>query len=186
MEYPMRDAASRSALEKLKTCEELDDVDVYLKQGEWDEPPLYTRLRHLNFLDGLDLDEKNRILFGAALLQADRIVNVASQKLPAESLGDFLCIVTVMEWGTSEPIVPHFLTSTKAREEFGALRFMAPVSEESKKVIRWLDELGRTEEFVVLDSEDAPKDAELLRIYVGHRRLPHPAMLTLVSWPRWR
>ena len=179
----MRDAASRLALEKLESLEGLDNTDIYLEPGEWDEPPLYTRLAHLNFLDGLDLDEKNRILLGAALLQVDRIVNAAAQKMSTESLHDFVCIVTVVGWEMSEPVVPHFLTSTKAREEFRSLRLIAPISNESKNVVRWLDELGRAEEFVVLDSEDTPKDAELVRIYVGHRKLPHPAMPTLASWP---
>jgi hypothetical protein len=133
----------------LLEVEDLKDIDGFLHFGEWDEPPLHTRLAHLSFLEGMTVDGKNRVLTGAALMYAGRIVRAASDKLTGAARRDFLCVVTIMEWTGETPVVPRFLVSPRAVEELKDLRLVAPYSLEAKDVARWSKELGMLDEYLI-------------------------------------
>lgn len=85
----MTDGLIETVLARLLACGDVEEPEAFLNDRECDEPPLYTRLAHLSFLDHLNADEKNRTLLGAALLQLDRIVKTASSQLPIPRLREY-------------------------------------------------------------------------------------------------
>ncbi len=175
----MKEVSPAALLAHLSAIGDVEPPEAYLAESESDEPPLYTRLTNLAVLDGMSLDEKNRILFGAALLHADRVVNLAATSLSLARLERYCCIVTLMGWDGSEPIVPRFRVSTNAQEELRHFRLDEADSSAAKTTTRWLRELGREREFTVMEGPAPSEEPELFRVYVGHRLLPSPAMPTL-------
>jgi len=67
--------------------------------------------------------------------------------------------------------------------ERGGIDLVRAYTDEAHTALRWLEELGRGRDFIVLDGRE-PGDPDLLRVYVGHSALPHPRMpkITDLTW----
>src|SRR5579859_2782204 len=89
-------------IERLIRAEGLDDLEALLVPREWDEVPFVSRLPRLAFLDGVDVQEKSRILVVAAVKHLDRIRSFVEEKGRRE----VVVMVSVTDWDyltASEP-----------------------------------------------------------------------------------
>jgi hypothetical protein len=177
---------------KLLAEEGLADRSQWLQPlDEFDEVPIYTRLRRIEFLNALRPAKRCAVLLGYALEYLDDVVHFVSDKLAAPELSEFFVMLTVLNWDDyplDGIIRPCFWTTSRASEELRCgtdedpyRSLVEPYSEQAALVQKWVTDLGLQSKFVVLDEPSPAEDLALLRVYVGHRQLPRPEMRSITS-----
>lgn len=175
-----RDARFAADFARLIHQERLDDVDRFLKPVElFDEPPLYSRFGQLAFLDGLPVEQKNRLLIRAAAAHLHQIVEHGREH-------DFYCMLCILvDFDTvdgSGLLIPAFWYTnpstrpdpTDPRGILDYLVFDLPTSHYSGVVA---DALDHDPAFVIQDDEGT--DIWGRRVYVRLGRYWSDAYQTL-------
>jgi hypothetical protein len=150
--------------------EGLDDLDRLLVPREWDEVPLASRRKRLDFLSHLDVMEQSRILVVAATEHLDRLVSHADDR----QVRDAVFLVSILDWedlNAPEPeaVIPNFWISADPAKDLRTFRLRPGQSAESSMLTAWLasEDLLRTHE--VFDNAIIDPDPTLRRVYVGQR-----------------
>jgi Immunity protein 15 len=140
----------RAAFDKLLEDEGHTRLADYMTVSTFDEVPLFYRLSHISFLDGLEMSERNKLVIRAAVLHLAEIVNYA-RKYYAGREDSYLRMVSVIGWwvsdesglhlndGTTEMLTPCFWIGNMASPEMQSFTMSRPVSAESEFV---MDALG--------------------------------------------
>ena len=146
----------------------LDDLDAFLKPLElFDEPPLYSMYSQLTFLDGLTVEQKNRLLIRAAVAHLERIVDHCRGH-------DFYCMVSVLGWDEFDEgglVDPRFWNADPTtrpnpddpRGVLDYLRFHPPTSRYSTFVA---DALDHDPDYLIYEDEDMTDPWKPRRVYV--------------------
>ncbi|WP_406300700.1 Imm15 family immunity protein (plasmid) [Embleya sp. NBC_00888] len=147
--------------------ERLDDFDGFLRPVElFDEPPLWSRYDRLTFLDGLPVEEKNRLLIRAAAAHLPRIVEHGRGH-------HFVCMSTVLGWdefdegGLLRPAFWYADPRTRPdpadpRGILDYLRFAPVTSDRGRFVAEALDH----DPNLPVTEDEAGVDAAIWRVYV--------------------
>jgi hypothetical protein len=155
-----------AGFERLIRDQFLDDLDGFLTRVElFDEPPLYSRFDQLTFLDGVPVEERNRLLVRAAAAHLPAIVGHARGH-------DSFCMLSILGWedfdGGSLITPTFFVTNPSTRPDpedprgiLDYLCFDPPTSHYSAFVADALEHDPR-----YLIHEDLGSTPGVMRVYV--------------------
>jgi len=150
---------------RVKAEEGLNDLGHLLAPREWDEVPLVSRLRRIDFLLPLGLEEASKRLLLTALQHLDLAqAYLKENRGPGSAL-----LLSLLEWDEFEageqPVIPNFFFSSDKRRDLGNFRLVQPETREARTAARWLVELnmrGRQ----VFDAPQPRDPAYPRRVYV--------------------
>src|SRR5262245_35532925 len=78
--------------------ERLDDLERLVSTPTWEEYPLFSRTRHIHFLDSLPPIERAYVLFAFALPHLDRIMRTACASKDEKAITDFFAVISIQDW----------------------------------------------------------------------------------------
>jgi hypothetical protein len=159
--------------ERLIREERLDDIEKLLTPREWDEVPLVSRLRRIDFLAGLDAREKSRVLLVRAVKHLERMGEFAR----AHHRTDVVVMVSVLDWEEfraeePEPVIPNFWICTNVERDLARFRLRPGVSDEAHHAMEWLRSAELLHAHEVFDNSEPVRDPHLRRVYIARRDSP--------------
>ena len=164
-----------SEIFRVVTEEGLNEAEWVLGLTELDEPPFYTRLEQMHFLESVPMAERGPAFMSVALSLLSGIRDTLVSNSGAIGAPVFACITVTdfAEWRSGELPVPTFALLVEPRG-VGAPKATIPLalsrSEDGLQVQEWLVSSGHDniDDFVVAELVgEIP--SELKRVYVGHR-----------------
>jgi hypothetical protein len=150
---------------RVKAAEGLNDLGHLLHPREWDEVPLVSRLRRIDFLLPLGLQEASKRLLQTALQHLD----LAQTYLKENRVRGSALLLSLLHWDDFEageqPVIPNFFYSSDRRRDLGNFKLVQPETREARTAARWLVELNVRGQQAFDDPE--PRDpAYPRRVYV--------------------
>jgi len=167
----MIEATASRRFEQVLKRQELDDVSVLLQPGFFDEIPLYSRYRQVEWLGRFgDLD---RLLLGLGINYLNRIVTRATLQ------SQFFAGVTVLDEGGDVPIVPsiYVCVGWVDRRMGGKLLLSEPRAASTKRIANLVQSHDLASDFWVL--EDRRSIPGEVKAFVGHRHRLFPSHRTI-------
>lgn len=79
--------------------EGLDKLNIYFKQYEdFEEIPLFSRLKHITFLSSLSFNEKNKLLINLGVKLIDCILANSNNYINSDEFKEYFICLTITDW----------------------------------------------------------------------------------------
>lgn len=169
---------TRDGFETLLKEEGLTDPRWVIALDDVDEPPLFSRVSQLAFLDKVPEEERCVAAMEIALQALEGIAGVAASEAPARRF--FVCatVSDFVDWQHGEQPIPKVAILVGPDEEAlpgdKSVRYLSPYTQEGRMVEEWLRTLGSTvaQRFVVRELQLGRHDPAIHRVYIGWRKDP--------------
>ena len=164
------------ALNKALKRQKLSAVSQFSKHGFFDEIPLYSRVREVEFLEPLGQENADLVLIGFGLQYLESIV----KKIKAQPF--FFAALTFWDFSEEEYLVPNIFVCNGEVENtlLGKLILRQPQSWLSVRVKKAINKINLKSKYQVM--EDADTLRECVRVLVGHRVPASQSMLTVSNF----
>lgn len=171
------DPKIRSNFMKLVRDEDLADPSWILQLDAFDDPPLYTRFRQIEFLRPLPETQRVVSTLEIMLSLLEQHADLAARCAAHRRF--FLCVTfsDFDSWRAGEQIIPTPRVSVNPEEEmpqFSDCPLVEAYSVDGKAVAQWLNQLGppRSEQYCVGELSIGTFEPDLACVYVGWRSDP--------------
>lgn len=163
--------------DKILQAEKLADMAQFYAPDFCDEVPLYSRYKQLSFLKKMGLEEENKVLLAWALSFLDRLL---AESDPTRS---FFAALTIWEddGDDNEPIVPNVFVCNEPKDLLKGLKLHEAKGPFSKSIDQLLARISATAHSKYQLLEDRETLPDKARVFIGPRRPPYPAFVTLDS-----
>lgn len=147
--------------------EKLDRFDIYFRQyQDFEEIPLFSRLKHITFLSSLSFNEKNKLLINLSVKLIDCILAKSINYINSEELREYFICLTITEWDDYKEIdclTPCIYVSRRKTWILSNLKLSYQSSIEENLVNEYLYSLGLNQYSAFVPSGE---NGENKRIYI--------------------
>lgn len=147
--------------------EKLDRFDIYFRQyQDFEEIPLFSRLKHITFLSSLSFNEKNKLLINLSVKLIDCILANPFKYINSEEFREYFICLTITEWDDYKEIdclTPCIYVSRRKTWILSNLKLSYQSSIEENLVNEYLYSLGLNQYSAFVPSGE---NGENKRIYI--------------------
>lgn len=154
--------------------EGLADPSWILSLDEFDEPPLFTRDAHVEFLRPLPTKQRLIVTLEVLLATMEMVANEAARGAPDRVFYVRATLSDFDSWRAGETLIPTPAIFVDPKDEERALRLMEPWSEDAIEIAQTLTFMGQgyADRYCVGELSAEVFDPETARVYLGWRTNP--------------
>lgn len=132
-------------IKQLILKEGFDNENLYFAEYEtFEEIPLFSRWKNINFLKNTPVDENNKLLISNAISLAEHADEVACNKLGLD-YADYFCCVTLTKWDSIDEIkciTPNIYITRRRKWLFSHVTLKKSSTKEELITTRYVKDLG--------------------------------------------
>ncbi|GKX59044.1 Imm15 family immunity protein [Leminorella grimontii] len=133
-------------IQRLIKKEGLDDPSIFFADYEtFEEIPLFSRWKHISFLESLSFHEKNKVLIKACIDLITYCYSLSDRYLNSENAKDYLICLSLTDWDDCEEInclTPNIFVSRRKEWLLSHLNHRETQSAEENLTREYLFSLG--------------------------------------------